>query len=166
MSELFHQFGVNWQLLGAQMVNFAILLLVLKKFAYGPLLSMLHERRKRIAEGLEAAEASQKRLAEGGAQKASILADARKESLGIVQQGEQLAKERVRFMLDGGQKQAGDIVEEGKARAAEEKLKMKEDVWRESTALLTKTLGKIVEKSPETLDGALIKGVVEELKKI
>ena len=119
MSELFHQFGVNWQLLGAQMVNFAILLLVLKKFAYGPLLSMLHERRKRIAEGLEAAEASQKRLAEADAQKASILADARKESLGIVQQGEQLAKERVRFMLDGGQKHAGDIVEEGKARAAE-----------------------------------------------
>ena len=166
MKELFEQFGINWKLLGAQVVNFAILLFILKKFAYGPLLEMLNERRKRIAEGLAAATASKKRLAEADEEKGAILTEARKESLGIVQGAEQLAKDKVKLILSDGQKQAAGIVEEAGLRAAEEKLKMKDEFSRESASFLKSALAKIVEKSTEALDDNLIKGVVEELKKV
>jgi len=47
----FETFGVNWPFFIAQLVNFIIVLVVLKKFAFTPIQEILEQRRKRIAEG-------------------------------------------------------------------------------------------------------------------
>ena len=52
VAEIAHQFGVTWQLLISQIILFVIVALALKKFAYGPILEMLEQRRTRIAESL------------------------------------------------------------------------------------------------------------------
>ena len=39
----------------AQLINFGILLVVLRLFLYGPLLKVLDERKRRIQEGIDAA---------------------------------------------------------------------------------------------------------------
>ena len=48
MSELFSKLGIDWKLLIAQIINFLVLLFVLYKFAYRPILSMLEKRTKKI----------------------------------------------------------------------------------------------------------------------
>ena len=48
--------GINLPILIAQLVNFTILLVVLRLVAWGPLVKMLDERRERIRESLAAAE--------------------------------------------------------------------------------------------------------------
>jgi len=48
-------FGVSWKLLIAQIISFAIVCLCLYKFAYKRVLTILEERRQKIAEGLAAA---------------------------------------------------------------------------------------------------------------
>lgn len=166
MSELIHQFGIEWKLLLAQIVNFFILLIVLKKFAYGPILQILKERKKRIEEGLLAAEESQKKLGEAEKEKEGILTEARKESLGIIQKSETTAKEKESQILVEASKKADGIFQEEKSKIHEEKLKMKEDVYKESAGFLKEALAKIVEKSPESLDDNLIKGVLRELKEV
>lgn len=166
MSELIHQFGIEWKLLLAQIVNFFILLVVLKKFAYGPIMNILKERKKRIEEGLLAAEESQKKLGEAEKEKEAILTEARKESLGIIQKSEVTAKKKEGQILAEASKKADGIFQEEKAKIHEEKLKMKEDIYKESSGFLKEALAKIVEKSPESLDDNLIKGVLRELKEI
>lgn len=166
MNELIHQFGIEWKLLLAQVVNFFILLVVLKKFAYGPILAILKERKRKIEEGLLAAEESQKKLGEAEKEKEGILTEARKESLGIIQKSETTAKEKENQILAEASKKSEAIFQEEKAKIHEEKLKMKEDIYNESAGFLKDALAKIVEKSPESLDDNLIKGVLRELKEV
>ena len=55
MDELIHKLGIEWKLLLAQIVNFIILLILLRKFLYKPLLKLMNNRRQKIVEGLEKA---------------------------------------------------------------------------------------------------------------
>ena len=43
--ELFGKLGIEWKLLLAQGLNFILLLIILRKFLYKPILKMLDERR-------------------------------------------------------------------------------------------------------------------------
>ena len=45
------QFGLAWGKFLAQVIIFLIVYTVLKKFAFGPILGMLEQRRQRIADG-------------------------------------------------------------------------------------------------------------------
>ncbi|MBI2637670.1 MAG: F0F1 ATP synthase subunit B, partial [Candidatus Sungbacteria bacterium] len=126
MNELLQNFGIEWKLLLAQLVNFAVLFFVLKKFAYGPVLEMLRERRQKIADGLKAADESQKKLAEANQEKEGILAEARRDSVAILQKTEHTAKEKENVLLLEAQKKADGIFAEEKAKIHEEHLKMKE----------------------------------------
>ena len=53
--EKFAQFGVEPILLGAQIVNFLLLLYLLKRFLYKPVLGIIKKREDKIRLGLEAA---------------------------------------------------------------------------------------------------------------
>ena len=63
VADIAHQFGVNWQLLISQIILFVIVAVALKKFAYGPILEMLEQRRTRIAESLANADKIKSELA-------------------------------------------------------------------------------------------------------
>ena len=49
-------FGVDWVHLGAQIISFCLVCLLLYLFAYKQILAMLEERRRQIAQGLANAE--------------------------------------------------------------------------------------------------------------
>jgi F-type H+-transporting ATPase subunit b len=69
-------FGWNlWQFL-SQVISFTIVALLLRRFAYTPILKVLEERRQQIAEGLLNAEKIKKQLAEAEQRHAEILAKA------------------------------------------------------------------------------------------
>ncbi|MGI9239311.1 MAG: F0F1 ATP synthase subunit B [Verrucomicrobiales bacterium] len=53
IKDILGQFGVEWPKFLAQMLLFLIVYLILKKFAFGPVMAVLEERRQRIAEGEE-----------------------------------------------------------------------------------------------------------------
>ena len=62
--DILNQFGISPVLLTAQVVNFLVLLFILKKLLYGPLLKVLAERRKKIEDSLKNAEEIELRLQE------------------------------------------------------------------------------------------------------
>ena len=53
MSEILSVFGVSWKLLLIQVVNFGIVLVVLWRLLYRPLMKMLDQRQKTIKESLD-----------------------------------------------------------------------------------------------------------------
>ena len=56
--------GIDWKLLLAQVVNFVVVLLVLRRFAYQPMLRLLDERTHKIEKGLADAESATRKLGE------------------------------------------------------------------------------------------------------
>ena len=69
-------FGFNTWIFLSQVISFVIVALVLRQFAYKPILAILAERRQRIAEGLLNAEKIKQQLAEAEQRHAEILAQA------------------------------------------------------------------------------------------
>jgi F-type H+-transporting ATPase subunit b len=51
IEEIARTFGVDWSHLVAQIISFAIVCVLLHRFAYKPVLTMLEERRQQIAQG-------------------------------------------------------------------------------------------------------------------
>src|SRR5215212_6047428 len=67
-------FGFNLWMFLSQVISFVIVALLLRRFAYRPILAVLEERRQRIAEGLLNAEKIKQQLAEAEQRYAEILA--------------------------------------------------------------------------------------------
>ena len=66
-------FGVNWPHLGAQIVSFGIVCILLYVLAYKPILQMLNARREQIAAGLANAEKIKAELARIAVERQEIL---------------------------------------------------------------------------------------------
>lgn len=64
VTETADTFGFDLRIFLSQIVSFIIVALLLKRFAYKPILAVLEERRQRIAEGLLNAEKIKQQLAE------------------------------------------------------------------------------------------------------
>ncbi len=110
MQDLINNFGINGFLLAAQIVNFLIILYLLKRFAFGPILKLLQERKAKIAESLKNAEETEKLLAEteekekeilkkAQAQAQEFLTDAKKQASEIHEAAEASAKVTVEKMI-------------------------------------------------------------------
>ena len=83
--------GINLPVLIAQLVNFTILLVVLRVFAWGPLTKMLDERREKIRESLAAADQAKAEVAESGRQAQEAIDAARREGQQLIAQAQEIA---------------------------------------------------------------------------
>ncbi len=118
--DILQSFGVQPVLLLAQIVNFLIILWLLKRYAYTPIFKMLSDRKKTIAEGLKnseeakealekAVEEEKKILKKAQSEAQAILADARKQSDDTIAASRDEAKVQVEHMLaDAKDKMAQD----------------------------------------------------------
>src|SRR5580700_5489711 len=70
------QFGFNAWLFFSQIVSFCIVAFLLQKFAYKPILTVLEQRRQKIAEGLANAEKIKQQLADSEKRYEEILTKA------------------------------------------------------------------------------------------
>ena len=121
MSELFAAFGINWKLLLVQAFNFGLLLAVLWYFLYRPVLKLIDDRRQKIAEGVQKAEAATRRLEEAKTEGEGIVGVASREAEGIVATARNRAEERADEIVKNAESRAQDVLKEASARAEEAK---------------------------------------------
>ena len=100
----------------AQMLNFFILVWLLARFAYKPLLAMMTERKERIAKDLEAAEKARVEAEGFKADYAAQIAKARQEAQQIVEKAVQEAEHTTREQLATAREQ----IEQEKNRARQD----------------------------------------------
>ena len=112
VGKILKTFGVHWWTFFCQLVNFFIVCFVLKKFAYGPILEMLEERRKRISDG-------EAKLAEVESQIAA-------------------SEERTREAIQEANDRAKRLVEEAKESAAALSEKKAEEASAEARNIIAK----------------------------
>ena len=80
VQEIARTFGVDWPHLTAQIISFGIVCALLYWLAYQPVLRMLDERRRQIAQGLANTEKINAALAGIEAQRQGVMADAQAQS--------------------------------------------------------------------------------------
>ncbi len=164
MQELVSQLGLDWRLLLSQAANFLILLIVLRVFAYRPILNMLKERRARIEEGLTKAEESDRRLLQANEAAAARRKEADAEALAILRETESKSKElEEKLLAEAHRKEADvlantDLIIKGKAEQA------RREMEAEAVTLVKEALVAAVELDPKAVDEALVERAVKSLK--
>ena len=115
MSEIFTTFGVTWATFFAQLLTVLAVYYILKTYAFGPIIKMLDERRRRIEEGQINAEKIRHQLADAENRYREILDKANGESQRMINE----ARESAHLL---GEKRAQEAVTEAErivARARE-----------------------------------------------
>lgn len=142
--EIAKQFGIEPILLLAQIVNFLIILFVLKKFFYKPLVKMLEDRRKRIEESLKNADTIEEKLKTTEEKSGLVLDTARKNAEDIL--GE--AKAEAQRIVDAAGEEARLAAEETIKKTMEqinsEREKMQKDLEQETLDLVVATVKKVL----------------------
>ena len=154
--------GVNWKLFVAQLLNFGVVLFVMWKWVYTPLLKIIDSRTAKIDKGLKDAEAAA--AAKSGAEKASeeaILA-ARKEAQRLLEEGQKAAEAQRADLKAKTQAELALLVQQGKDTLAAEKEKMVRDARAEIAELAVMIAGKAL---GEKLTDAQKKGLLDAAAK-
>src|SRR3989344_697952 len=87
MESIISTFHIDWKIIIAQMVNFAVVFAVLYVFALKPLGKLMKERSEKIGQGLNDAKTNAKLLEETNKKYDEMLAKAKIEATNIFNQG-------------------------------------------------------------------------------
>ncbi len=139
-------FGWNPWLFLSQVISFAIVAFLLRRFAYKPILAVLEDRRRRIEEGLLNAEKIKKELAEAQKRYAEILAEANADAQKMIDE----ARESSAHLAERKQQEAigaaEQIIAKAREAAALEHERTMESMKRELGRLVVETTAKVTGK--------------------
>src|SRR5918998_6725216 len=91
MGAFFEAFSVDIWKLAFQVINFLILLFLLNRFLFKPILARLDDRSARISKGLEDAEVAARDRELARAEREAAVAEARKEAAALVANANKIA---------------------------------------------------------------------------
>lgn len=154
--------GVNWKLFVAQLLNFGVVLFIMWKWVYTPLLKIIDARTAKIGQGLKDAEAAA--AAKSGAERESetaILA-ARREAQRILEEAQKASEAQRAELKAKTQAELAALVQQGKETLAAEKEKMVREARTEIAELAVMAAGKAL---GEKLTDAQKKGLLDAAAK-
>lgn len=141
--------GINLKLFIAQLINFAVILFVLWRWAYRPLLKVMHERQKTIQDSLDNAKKIETRLGQAEQEYQEKIRAARKEAVAIMQQTEQDAAAFAAAMKEKTEGDVAKLVAAAKTSIAGEKETAVREVRAHAAGLITSAIEKVL---GETMD--------------
>lgn len=151
--EIINTFGLNPVLLGAQVLNFLIVLFLLKKILYKPLLTYLKSREERIRSGLASAREGEELLEKARKEEKDILTRAQKQANEIIKEAKNESKEILTNAQDEAKKQSELTIRQAKEQMREEALKTEKKlssyVVKVSIDILEKALSKMVNRKTQ-----------------
>jgi F-type H+-transporting ATPase subunit b len=142
--------GINWQGLVVQIVNVAILLYLLRRFAYKPFLGILDRRAEKIRESVTRAEEIQQQAEATEQEFASRIQEARRQGQEIVNQANQAA-ERIR--ADAEQRARGaaeEFLSRARGEITQERERALSELRRQTADLAILAATQVVRESLDT----------------
>ena len=156
--------GINLKIFIAQLINFVVVLLVLWKWAYKPIVNLLDKRSERIEKSLKEADEIEKRLSELDSEQKALLAKAKQEANEVLEAARAQAESQKASMLDKAKGEVQTVVEKGKIQLQAEKEQMLRDAKSEIVAIAVEATKKILEESiDEKASQKIAEGIVEKM---
>lgn len=147
MQELISTFHIDTKLLIAQIVNFAIVLFVLYRFAFKPLVSLMNERTKTISQGLDDAEEAKKTLLMAEDEKAGIVKEARVLAHTTLAQAGLEGKALIKQAEADARLEKEKIMNETKAQIDQERAKLEQELQSKTAQLVVDSVTKILKEN-------------------
>ena len=132
-------FGVDWTHLIAQIISFSIVCAILYKYAYGPILAMLEQRREQIAQGIANAEKIKAELDKTETQRQEVMVRAHTQGAKFIEEARAAA---ARLQAQETQKAiaaAEQIMAKAREAAAQDHARMLAELKREVGRLVVQT---------------------------
>jgi len=164
MSQLLSQLGIDWKLLLAQAVNFALLLVILRMYVYGPLMTVLRKRREKIEAGLAKAKEADERLRDINHMAVEKIKHAEAEGVKIIAKVQEEAKEHEAVLMAKAKEHEAAAITAADERAAARDAEAHRALDAEAAMLVKQAIVRTVELSPEAVDDALIGKALQEMK--
>jgi F-type H+-transporting ATPase subunit b len=143
MESILHTFGIDWRLLLVNAVNFGLLLAGLTYFLYKPILAMLEERRKKVAEGVEAARVAQEKLSRIELDRQEALKSAGREADEIIAAARASGAQKGAALVEASERRAQAALAEAAKEAEELKAKALAEAKGEVAELIVLGMQKI-----------------------
>jgi F-type H+-transporting ATPase subunit b len=147
----------------AQLVIFLLVLFILYRLAWGPLLRILNERRARIAQGVEATQKAMQELEAAEKERQAKLEETRREAQAILDRIAKQAEDLRKELEAKAREQAEGLIAKARSEIQQEREKAVQDLRAQVADLAVMAAGRII---GESLDAKkhreLIERAIEE----
>lgn len=157
--------GIDFKAFIIQLITFVLAFLVLKKWAFGPIIKIMDERRKTIESGVTLGEKMRREEAEADAKVAAKLRDARSKADEIIASADETSRQVVRDAEDKARTKADGILKEADARILTETALARKKLEGELVGLISDATEAIIgEKVDAKKDAQLIDSAIKGAK--
>ena len=142
--EIIKEFGIQPVLLLAQIVNFVIILFLLKKFFYKPIIKILEDRKKKIEESLKNAQLIEERLNKTEEKSAQILEEARKNAQILIGDAKKEADRIAAQATLEARKSVEQTLIDVKVQIEQQRIEMKKQLEKDTLSLVIEVVKKVL----------------------
>jgi len=139
IGEIAGTFGVDWSHLVAQIISFCIVCILLQRFSYKPVVKMLEERKRQIAEGQANAEQIRAELARTELQRNEVLDRANTQASRLIEEGRAAAARVQEQETQKAIAAAEQVLVKAQEASAQERARMLAELKSEFGQLLVQT---------------------------
>lgn len=159
--------GINPMLLLAQIVNFGIVLYLMAKFLYKPVIKVLDERKQKAEETEKMNEEAKSTIEKSEQEKKKMIAEAKKESEIIISKAKAQGQKEKDEILEKAQKDIAASRKKLEAEIEDEKKKMLKDVNAKVSETAIFVAEKVISESiDEKKHRSLIDSAIKDFEKI
>jgi F-type H+-transporting ATPase subunit b len=160
---IFGSLGIDWKVLLLQAIAFGILVFILAKWVYPPILAMLDRREKLIEDSVKAAKEASAKSEKAEAEIAKQLKEARQEAAEIVETSRKESQEMLLNAETDASKRADAIVASARAQLDRDVEAARKTLREDTIELVAMATGKITRsKVDATADAKLIKEAIKD----
>lgn len=138
--EILGNVGFDWRVFLFNLINFTILLFLLRKFFFSKITAVVESRQKIIEEGINNAEKAKVDLENADVTRREILSNAKDESLKIIEESKKEAASIIEKGRSEAQNQAEGLVKKARQDSEKEKEKIMSEVKTNIAKIVTNEL--------------------------
>jgi len=165
MNDLVIKLGIDQKLLLAQIVNFAILMLVLRKFFYRPILNMLQKRSNIIAKSINEAKKIEEDAKQMELVKEKEMRQARLKANEVIKQATGIAERQKEAILEKTKSESEKMTQEARSIIKAQKEQMFKELEKEvgglSAAMVEKFFRSGIAKGDQE---KIVKNIISSLQ--
>lgn len=137
--------GINLKIFLAQLINFLLVLLVLWKWVYQPIVKLLDQRTQRVEKSMRQADEIEQRMASVEQEQKLVVGQAKAEAVVILEQAKAEAETRKKELLANAKQEVQKVIAQGKEQLQAEKQNMVREAKAELVELAVASAKKILE---------------------
>lgn len=150
--EIFENFGIEPARLIGQILIWAVLFFVLKKYAFGPIIKVLDDRKKMIEDSVANAEKIRKELEEAEKTRKELITKATQQATALIEEAKKSVGTVTEQKIREATAQAEEIIRKAEQAASQDRDRLMVELKKEMGRLVVATTEKVVGKALSSED--------------